>query len=153
VAPQSGIADLAARHRGATATAIAVLRSGEPGMPVGGTATGLDLAEFAVTRLVAAVVHGLDLAEALGRPGHADLTAMNLVSGFLAALAERSGARPASAPISVDGQGSLITLTGERRKHRISAVEWIQAATGQRPAESLLPRTHDWLTAELPLVA
>src|SRR5207302_2061151 len=84
-----GVADLAARHRTATATAAAVLRSGAPDRVLGGPAAGLDLAEFAVTRLVAAVVHGLDLADALGRPGSTDPSAANLVSGFLAAVADR----------------------------------------------------------------
>ena len=148
------VADLAARHRTASAVALAVLRSGEPDLPLGGAAAGADLAEFTMTRLAAAVIHGLDLAEALGRPGHADPTATNLVSGFLAAVAERGGGTgPASAPISVDGQGALITLTAGRRRARIPAIEWIQAATGRRPAVPLLPRSHAWLAAELPLVA
>jgi hypothetical protein len=106
-----------------------------------------------MTRLAAAVVHGLDLADALGRPGRVDLAATNLVSGFLAAVAERGGGVPASAPIAVDGQGSLITLTAGSHKARIPAIEWIQAATGRRPAELLLPRSHAWLAAELPLGA
>lgn len=146
------IATTAARHRAATATAIAVLRSGEAELILGGPGRGLELAEFAVTRLVAAVVQGLDLAQALGRPGHADPGAVNLVSGFLAAVAERGG-EPGSAPIAVDGQGSLITLAGERHNARIPALDWIQAATGRRPADQLLPHTHAWLAAELPLVA
>lgn len=149
---RTGIANIAAQHRAATATAIAVLRSGEADLILGGPAQGLELAEFTVTRLVAAVVHGLDLAQALGRPGHADPVAVNLVSGFLAAVAERGG-EPGSAPIAVDGQGSLITLAGERHKARIPAVDWIQASTGRRPADQLLPHTHAWLAAELPLVA
>ena len=96
-----GIATVAARHRAATATAIAVLRSGEPDRSLGGPGDGLDLAEFALTRLVAAVVHGLDLAQALGRPGHADPGAAHLVGDFLAAVAERGG-WPGAAPITVD---------------------------------------------------
>ena len=148
---RAGIANIAARHRSATATAIAVLRSGEPDLSLGGPGRGLDVAEFTVTRLVAAVVLGLDLAQALGRPGHADPGAANLVSGFLAAVAERGG-EPGAAPIAVDGQGSLIALTGDH-KARIPAVDWIQAATGRRPADRLLPHTHAWLAAELPLVA
>lgn len=148
---RAGIATVAARHRAATATAIAVLRSGEPDLSLGGPGDGLDLAEFTVTRLVAAVVQGLDVAQALGRPGHADPGAANLVSGFLAAVAERGG-KPGAAPITVDGQGSLIALTGSH-KARIPAVDWIQAATGRRPAEPLLPHTHAWLAVELPLVA
>jgi hypothetical protein len=144
---------LAARHRAATATAAAVIHSGEPGRVLGGPAAGLVLAEFAVTRLVEAVVHGLDLAEALGRPHVADPGAASLVSGFLAAVVDRGGSRPASAPIAVDAEGSLIALTGERRRARIPAVAWIQAASGRRPAEGVLPRTHAWLAAELPLAA
>jgi len=150
---RTGVAALAARHRAATAVAIAVLRSGTPDLAVGGSGAGLALAEFAATRLAAAVVHGLDLAEALGRPGRADPAATNLVSGFLAAVAERGATGPASAPIAVDGEGSLITLTAGQHKARIPAVDWIQAATGRRPADRLLPGTHAWLTAELPLVA
>lgn len=93
-----------------------MLHSGDPGRILDGPAGGLELAEFAVTRLVEAVVHGLDLADALGRPGSADPTSVNLVSGFL-------------------------------------AVDWIRAATGRRPAAELLPASHDWLAADLPLVA
>lgn len=144
---------LATRHRAATATAAAVLHSGEPGRVLGGPATGLVLAEFAVTRLVEAVVHGLDLADALGRPHTADPAAASLVSGFMAAVVDRGGAHPASAPIAVDAEGSLIALTGERRRARIPAVAWIQAASGRRPVEGVLPRTHAWLAAELPLAA
>ena len=150
---RTGVADLAARHRSATATAAAVLRSGEPDRVLCGPAADLDLAEFAFTRLVEAVVHGLDLADALGHPGCADPSAANLVSGFLAAAADRGGERPPSALIAVDGQGSLIALSDERHKTRIPAVDWIQAATGRRPAEELLPHSHAWLAAELPLVA
>ncbi|MFL6113995.1 MAG: hypothetical protein ACJ786_21945, partial [Catenulispora sp.] len=151
VVVRAGIANIAARHRAATATAVAVIRSGEPDLRLVGPGDGLDLAEFTVTRLVAAVVHGLDLAQALGRPGHADPLAANLVSGFLAAAAERGG-EPGSAAIAVDGQGSLIALTGDH-KTRIPAVDWIQAATGRRPADRLLPHTHARLAAELPLAA
>lgn len=150
---RAGIADLALRHRGTTATAMAVLRSGEPGRILGGPAEGLELAEFTVTRLVEAVVHGLDLADALGRPGTADPTSANLVSGFLAVVADQADTDPHSAPISVDGQGSLIALSGDRHKTRIPAVDWIRVATGRRPAATLLPASHDWLAADLPLVA
>jgi hypothetical protein len=149
----SGMAQLAARHRAATATAAAVLRSGAPGRALGGVADGLDLAEFTMTRLVPAVVYGLDLAAELGRPGYADPRAAQLVSGFLAAVAERAATGPCSAPITVDGQGSLIALAGGRGKARIPAVEWIQAATSRRPVRLSLPRSHDWLAAELPLGA
>ena len=155
---RAGVADLALRHRGATATAMAVLRSGEPGRILGGPADGLQLAEFAVTRLVEAVVHGLDLADALGRPGVADPTSVNLVSGFLAVVADQAGTDQAgtathTAPISVDGEGSLVALSADRRRTRIPAVDWIRAATGRRPAAELLPASHDWLAADLPLVA
>ena len=150
---RAGIADLAMRHRGATATAMAVLRSGEPGRILGGPADGLELAEFTVTRLVEAVVHGLDLADALGRPGTADPTSANLVSGFLAVVADQADADTRAAPISVDGQGSLIALSTDRRKTRIPAVDWIRVATGRSPAATLLPASHGWLAADLPLVA
>ena len=152
-AVRSGLTDLVLRHRAASATAVAILRSGAPGRILGGPADGLDLAEFTVTRLVEAVVHGLDLAAALGHPGHVEPAAANLVSGFLAAVADRGSPDASAAPIAVDGQGSLIVLSGERRKARIPAVEWIHAATGRRPAGDLLPRSHDWLAAGLPLVA
>jgi hypothetical protein len=153
VVVQGGVAQAAAGHRAATAVAAAVLRSGRPELAVGGVASGLDLAEFAVTRLVDAVVHGLDLAAELGRPGYADPQAAHFVSGFLAAVADRGVGGPASAPITVDGQGSLIALAGGRGKARIPAVEWIQAATGRRPVRLSLPHSHDWLAAELPLGA
>ena len=90
-------------------------------------------------------MHGLDLADALGRPHTADPGAASLVSGFMAAVVDRGGANPASAPIAVDAEGSLIALTGERRRARIPAVAWIQAASGRRPAEGVLPgRTRGW---------
>ncbi|MEY9928526.1 hypothetical protein ABH926_003165 [Catenulispora sp. GP43] len=152
-AMQSGIGRAAAGHRAATAVAAAVLRSGGPDRALGGVAGGLDLAEFAVTRLVPAVVYGLELAAELGRPGYADPRAAHLVSGFLAAVAERAAAGPGTAPITVDGQGSLIVLAGGRGRARIPAVEWIQAATSRPPVRLSLPRSHDWLAAELPLGA
>lgn len=152
-AMQAGVRRSAGSHRAATAVAAAVLRSGGPDRALGGVADGLDLAEFAMTRLVPAVVYGLELAAELGRPGYADPRAAHLVSGFLAAVAERAAAGPATAPIAVDGQGSLIVLAGGRGKARIPAVEWIQAATSRHPVRLPLPRSHDWLAAELPLGA
>ncbi|WP_190276756.1 maleylpyruvate isomerase N-terminal domain-containing protein [Catenulispora acidiphila] len=146
------LAELARLHRVAASTAAAILRSGEPGLVLRGAAGGITLADYTVTRLVGAVVHGLDLADALGRPGRAHGPAVRLVGGYFAALGERRGpAGSRSAPIALGTDGSLIALHAKRPATIVPAISWIQAATGRRPAGRLLPDSHQWLADLLPL--
>ena len=146
------LAELAGLHRVAASTAAAILRSGEPGLVLRAAAGGITLADYTVTRLVGAVVHGLDLADALGRPGRAHDPAVRLVSGYFVALGERRGpAGSRSAPIALGADGSLIALHAKHPATIVPAIRWIQAATGRRPAGRLLPDSHQWLADLLPL--
>ena len=79
------LASLAWRQRTVAATAVAILRSGEPERILGGEARGMTLADYAVTRLVEAVALGLGLADVFGRPGSAHPPAVRLANGCSAA--------------------------------------------------------------------
>jgi hypothetical protein len=148
-------AGLAARYQTATATGTAILRSGQAEQILGGATTGITLADYAVTRLVGAVVHGLDLADALDQPERVDNSAVHLVSGFLTALAERAEAVPPNADITVDSSGTLYALGSGPDYAGISAVEWISAAVDRRSDRMRgrqLPSSHSWVTDALPLL-
>ena len=152
-APPARLAELAGVHQTAASTAAAILRSGEPGLILRGAASDITLADYTVTRLVEAVVHGLDLADALGRPGRAHGPAVRLVSGYFAALGARRGAGVSrSAQITLSPDGSLVALHARRPASVVPAISWIEAATGRRPAGPLLPDSHQWLADLLPLV-
>ncbi|GAA2010979.1 hypothetical protein GCM10009839_01200 [Catenulispora yoronensis] len=126
--------ELAGLHEVAASTAAAILRSGDPGLVLGGAASDITLADYTVTRLVEAVVHGLDLADALDRPGRAYGPAVRLVSGYFAALGERrgGGAIPRAAQITLAADGALVALHPRQPASVVPAISWIEAATGRR---------------------